>query len=304
MIGMRYMFVLLLVLAGTSASAIENGLTSMGVDTPMHEISYGDEKYMIVMEPKLHDSYMPLLNDRPSANRSKYYRLNYEALSNGVWTVNYPKKKKPFLIATFWEGKPTGTWTYYYSHGVKMKEVVFNSGMWKGSETKWHPNGNVKYERTVDRTKDVCGYRYDFAPSGEKIREVLYVRDVKLLERTFEEGKLVDERTLNQPYHVWRNREQLGDTEKIIGTFKIHVNKFGGAVPEFDQRIMRILESKKIGTISEVKNDDGSTSLLTSEFTDYKDARYWIYVLETYGQPNAYIIGYINGEVVEEHCYR
>lgn len=305
---MRYLVFLLFVFVGTAvnanALAIEFRSATLESDTPTYEISYGDEQYMLVMEPKIYDSYMPLLDDRPSSNRSEYFRMNYETLSNGIWTVNYPKKNKPFLVAKFWDGKPTGVWTYYYSNGVKMKEVVFADGMWKGMETKWHPNGNVKYERMVDRTQDVCGFRNDFDESGQKVRELLYVRDVLLLTRTFKEGKLVDERTENQPYHVWRNREQLQDTEKIIGTFKIHINKFAGEVPEYDQRIMRILESKNIGTIQEVKNADGSISLITSEFTDYKDARYWLYVLETYGQPNAYLIGYVNGELVEKHCYR
>lgn len=272
-------------------------------DTPEYTVKYGDLNFMSLMEPNKYDSYMPLPNDRPSANRTEYFRMNYENMQDGKYTVTYPKKKKPFLKGTFWNGKPIGTWVYYYSNGDKMKEVVFSNGLWKGMETKWWPNGTLKYEKKVDRTEDVCGYRTDYNEQGAKVKESFYVRDVLLKEVFYKDGKKVDERAHNQPYHVWRNRKINPDGSRNEAHYKIHIATYSGEVPEYDIRVMNILKSRDIGEIEKIDNADGSVTYLAGPFEDYHIARRWLFTLETYGKPHAYILGYVEGKLVEQDCY-
>ena len=272
-------------------------------DTPEIKVSYGDPNFMSVMLPTKYDSYMPLPNDRPSANRSEYYRMNYENMQDGKYIVTYPKKNKPFLKGTLWKGKPVGTWVYYYSNGAKMKEVVFADGLWKGMETKWWPNGTKKYEKRVDRTEDVCGYRTDFNEEGAKIKESFFVRDVLLKEVIYDGGKAVEEIAYNQPYHVWRNRKILDDGSWNEAHFKIHIATYQTDASEYDLRVMDILKSRDIGEIERIENANGTVTYLAGPFEDYHIARRWLFTLEAYGKPKAYILGYVEGKLVEQDCY-
>lgn len=299
----RILFISLFLFLSIASSA-NNGIQTSVVDTPINLLIYGDESYMVLFNPAEYEGPVPLPDDIPGGSGSAYYRMRYESLSDGHWQVSYKDRKSAtYLRGTIWSGKPIGTWTYYFSNGHVMKEVVYSDGIWKGKERQFYPNGQLKFERVIDRTQDICGFHKRFDEDGNLLEEGFYVRDVLLKEVYYTAGKKSGERTFNQPYHIWRNRIQAAGGDESTATYQVHLKRYYGEVPDYDRTVMKLLQDRGIGTIEEVKNEDGSVSFVAGDFTDYKEARRWIFVLETYGMPRSYIMGYLNGKLVESRCY-
>lgn len=265
-----------------------------------HQIEYGDPNYMVPFDPATYTGHTPWPDNKALGNNQTYYRMDYERLEDGIWLVSYPKKKKKlFLRATVIDGQPAGTWMYYYSNGNKMKQFLFEDGIWKGSYTAWYHKKQLMVEQFIDKTQETCGTRKVYDAKGNVISKTWLIRDVDILTRFFEKGELVKEAAHNQEYFAWRATNEAIRQEKAIKViYKVYFGRYTEKVEAEEAEILLEMGTEKI----EREDRRGTDYYIGGNFNTYDEALLKVDRLYQLGFPQAYVVAFIDGRRVGLDC--